>query len=115
MDLAHSWSTISVTSIPWARSRAMRTSDTAAGRGLEGGRGWRGIARIACRVESLEATAGKRAAVGSEGRHDINEALGVGPGPDHRYGNVEVKYSGPDGVTVDVSETGWAGTSGFSA
>jgi len=26
-----------------------------------------------------------------------------------------VKYSGPDGVTVDVSETGWVGTSGFSA
>jgi hypothetical protein len=25
-----------------------------------------------------------------------------------------VKYIGPDGVTVDVSETGWVGTSGFS-
>jgi hypothetical protein len=24
---------------------------------------------------------------------------------------VEVKYSGPDGVIIDVSETGWAGTS----
>jgi hypothetical protein len=27
--------------------------------------------------------------------------------------NVEVKYSGPDGVMVDVSETGWVGASGF--
>jgi hypothetical protein len=24
-----------------------------------------------------------------------------------------VKYTGPDGVTVDVSETGWVGTSGL--
>ena len=28
-----------------------------------------------------------------------------------RTGNVEVKFTGPDGVTVDLSETGWAGTS----
>ena len=27
-------------------------------------------------------------------------------------GNVEVKFKGPDGVTVDLSEHGWAGTSG---
>ena len=26
-----------------------------------------------------------------------------------RTGNVEVKFTGPDGVTVDLSETGWAG------
>jgi hypothetical protein len=25
-----------------------------------------------------------------------------------------VKYSGPDGVMLDVSETGWVGTSGFN-
>jgi catechol 2,3-dioxygenase-like lactoylglutathione lyase family enzyme len=30
-------------------------------------------------------------------------------------GNVEVKYSGPDGVMVDVSETGWVGTSPLPA
>jgi hypothetical protein len=28
-------------------------------------------------------------------------------------GNVEVKYTAPDGVTVDVSESGWVGTTGF--
>jgi hypothetical protein len=27
------------------------------------------------------------------------------------HGNVEVKYGGPDGVIIDVSETGWVGTS----
>jgi len=83
--------------------------------GVERGKEWSGIHHIGFQVESLEAIAEKLAAVGSEPRHDINEALGVGPGHDHRYGNVEVKYSGPDGVTVDVSETGWVGTSGFSA
>ena len=87
-------------------------NDAAAG--VERGKEWSGIHHIGFQVESLEAIAEKLAAVGSEPRHDINEALGVGPGHDHRYGNVEVKYSGPDGVTVDVSETGWVGTSGFS-
>jgi hypothetical protein len=28
-----------------------------------------------------------------------------------RHANVEVKYSGPDNVMVDVSQTGWVGTS----
>ena len=41
---------------------------------------------------------------------DTSQALGVGQGPRHG-GNVEVKYNGPDGVMVDVSETGWVGTS----
>ena len=82
--------------------------------GVERGKEWSGIHHIGFQVESLEAIAEKLAAVGSEPRHDINEALGVGPGHDHRHGNVEVKYIGPDGVTVDVSETGWVGTSGFN-
>ena len=53
-----------------------------------------------------------RELAGSEPREDINKALGVGQ-HGNRYGNVEVKYTGPDGVTVDVSETGWVGTSGL--
>jgi glyoxylase I family protein len=82
--------------------------------GVERGKDWSGIHHIGFQVESLEAIAEKLAAAGSEPRHDINEALGVGHGHDHHHGNVEVKYIGPDGVTVDVSETGWVGTSGFS-
>jgi catechol 2,3-dioxygenase-like lactoylglutathione lyase family enzyme len=43
-------------------------------------------------------------------RDDINAALGFGKGqPAHI--NAEVKYSAPDGVIIDISETGWAGTS----
>jgi catechol 2,3-dioxygenase-like lactoylglutathione lyase family enzyme len=81
--------------------------------GAERGKDWSGIHHIGFQVESLEAIAERLAAAGSEPRHDINEALGVGYGRE-AHGNVEVKYIGPDGVTVDVSETGWVGTSGFS-
>jgi glyoxylase I family protein len=79
--------------------------------GVERGKGWSGIHHIGFQVESLEAIAERLAAAGSEPRHDVNEALGVGYGR-REHGNVEVKYSGPDGVMVDVSETGWVGTSG---
>jgi catechol 2,3-dioxygenase-like lactoylglutathione lyase family enzyme len=82
--------------------------------GVERGKGWSGIHHIGFQVESLEAIAERLAAAGSERRHDINEALGVGYGR-RDHGNVEVKYTGPDGVTVDVSETGWVGTSGLGA
>ena len=82
--------------------------------GVERGKGWSGIHHIGFQVESLEAIAERLAAAGSEPRHDINEALCVGDGR-RDHGNVEVKYTGPDGVTVDVSETGWVGTSGLGA
>ena len=57
----------------------------------------------------MQAITAKLAAVGSTPRDDINAALGVHAA--HRKHNVEVKYTAPDGVTVDVSETGWVGTS----
>jgi catechol 2,3-dioxygenase-like lactoylglutathione lyase family enzyme len=81
--------------------------------GVERGKDWSGIHHIGFQVESLEAIAERLAAAGSEPRHDINEALGVSYGRES-HGNVEVKYVGPDGVTLDVSETGWVGTSGFT-
>lgn len=86
-------------------------SDAAAG--SERGKGFSGIHHIGFQVESLEAIALRLAAAGSRRRDDINEALGVGHA-DTRYANVEVKYTGPDGVTLDVSETGWVGTTGFN-
>ena len=87
-------------------------NDAAAG--AERGKAWSGLHHIGFQVESLEAITEKLAAAGSEPRHDVNEALGVGHGAP-RHENVEVKSSGPDGVMVDVSETGWVGTSsGFS-
>jgi len=86
-------------------------NDAAAG--AERGKGFSGIHHIGFQVESLEEIGERLSAAGAPRRDDVNQALGVGQG--HRYANVEVKYSGPDGVMVDVSESGWVGTTGFNA
>lgn len=80
--------------------------------GIELGKDYSGLHHIGFQVESLEEIAEKLAAANVKPRDDINKALGVGMGRSH-HGNVEVKYAGPDGVVVDVSETGWVGTSGI--
>jgi catechol 2,3-dioxygenase-like lactoylglutathione lyase family enzyme len=80
--------------------------------GVERGKDWSGLHHIGFQVESLDAIAERLGAAGSKPRDDVNQALGVGEGH-HRYANVEVKYGGPDGVMLDVSESGWVGTSGF--
>jgi len=78
---------------------------------VERGKAWSGIHHIGFEVESLEDITAKLAAAGSKPRDDVNQALGVGHGR-REGGNVEVKYTGPDGIMVDVSETGWVGTTG---
>src|SRR5256886_14309476 len=78
--------------------------------GVERGAGWSGIHHIGFQVESLEAIAERLKSAGSVPRADINQALGAGHGT-QRTPNVEAKHVGPDGVTVDVSESGWVGTS----
>ena len=80
--------------------------------GAEYGMTYSGIHHIGFEVESLEEIAEKMKAADAVPRDDINQALGVGM-PGARHANVEVKYGGPDGVIVDVSETGWVGTRGF--
>jgi catechol 2,3-dioxygenase-like lactoylglutathione lyase family enzyme len=80
--------------------------------GAERGKGFSGIHHLGFEVESLEAIAERLAAAGATRRDDVNQALGVGGRQAH--GNVEVKYGGPDGVMIDVSETGWVGTSGLT-
>ena len=89
----------------------LRFKDDAAA-GVERGKDYVGLHHIGFQVESLEAIAERLAAAGAPRRDDVNEALGVG-GNAQRYVNVEVKYSGPDGLMLDVSETGWVGTSEF--
>ena len=77
--------------------------------GVERGKDWYGLHHIGFQVESLEEIHEKLVAAGSRPRDDVNAALGVGRG--HRQAsNVEVKYAGPDGVMIDVSQTGWEGT-----
>jgi glyoxylase I family protein len=78
--------------------------------GSERGKHWSGLHHFGFQVDNLDEVAQKLEAAGSKPRDDVNQALGVGQGRRHG-GNVEVKYNGPDGVMVDVSETGWVGTS----
>ncbi len=85
-------------------------SDAAAG--AERGKGFSGIHHIGFQVDSLEAITERLTAAGSKPRDDVNNALGIGM-DSTRHGNVEVKYGGPDGVMLDVSETGWVGTPTF--
>ena len=73
--------------------------------GVERGKNWNGIHHIGFEVESLEDITAKLAAVGAKPRDDVNRALGVGHGPRHG-GNVEVKYTGPDGVMPTPREEG---------
>jgi catechol 2,3-dioxygenase-like lactoylglutathione lyase family enzyme len=86
---------------------------TDAAAGAERGKDWSGIHHIGFQVESLEDITERLAAAGSARRDDVNQALGLDPARP-RHTNVEVKYSGPDSVMVDVSETGWVGTSTFN-
>lgn len=78
--------------------------------GVPQGREYTGLHHIGFEVESIEDVDRKLAAAQAPVRDDINNVLGVGKNQP-RHVNVEVKYSGPDGVIIDVSETGWAGTS----
>ena len=80
--------------------------------GAERGKDYVGIHHIGFQVESLEAIADRLAAAGAPRRDDVNAALGVGQSS-QRHANVEVKYSSPDGIMLDVSETGWVGTPSF--
>lgn len=79
--------------------------------GAERGRGYSGIHHIGFQVEDDENVKAKLEEANFAPRHDINAALGIGmDGAQHA--NVEVKYNAPDGVVIDISHTGWVGTSG---
>ena len=70
----------------------------------EGTLKWTGIHHFGLEVDNME-----------EARARIEKAGAVHrpyPGTEEmaKRGNVEVKFSGPDGVTIDLSEHGWAGT-----
>jgi lactoylglutathione lyase len=70
----------------------------------EGTLRWTGIHHFGLEVENM-----------AEAQARIEKAGAVHrpyPGTEEmaKRGNVEVKFSGPDGVTIDLSEHGWLGT-----
>jgi catechol 2,3-dioxygenase-like lactoylglutathione lyase family enzyme len=82
--------------------------------GVERGKEWSGLHHFGFQVDDVDAAAERLAAAGIKPRDDINAALQIGHGEKRAGGNVEVKYAAPDGVTVDISETGWVGAQGFN-
>jgi glyoxylase I family protein len=70
----------------------------------EGAPRWTGVHHFGFEVEDMKSARGQIEKAGAVHRPY--------PGTDEMEarGNVEVKFSGPDGVTIDLSEHGWLGT-----
>jgi glyoxylase I family protein len=77
--------------------------------GVPQGKTYTGLHHIGFEVDNIEEVDKKLATAGAPIRDDINNALGLGKGQ-LSHVNAEVKYGAPDGVIIDISETGWAGT-----
>ncbi len=73
----------------------------------EGAPRYTGLHHFGIQVEDMEKSQAKMLNAGAQLRpHQIPTAPG-----EHSQTNVEVKFIGPDGVTVDLSEAGWVGPS----
>ena len=83
-------------------------NDVAAGE--EFGASYSGFHHIGFEVDDPADIDAKLRKANSAPRSDINAALSLGGGAGHGGKNVELKYSGPDGVILDISHTGWVGT-----
>ena len=78
--------------------------------GEEFGMEYSGIHHIGFQVDDTESATIRLQEADSTPREDINAALNAGMGSGHGGRNVELKYNGPDGVMIDISQTGWVGT-----
>ena len=83
-------------------------NDTVAGKAL--GTEYSGIHHIGFQVDDAAATDAKLRNGDSFPMDELNAALNSRMGSGHGGRNVELKYSGPDGVMIDISATGWVGT-----
>ena len=82
-------------------------SDVVAGE--EFGTSYNGIHHIGFQVEDAAVADSKLRTFDSLPIDGINAALHASMGSGHGGRNVELKYSGPDGVVIDISQTGWGG------
>ena len=76
----------------------------------ERGTAYSGIHHIGLQVEDLASIDAKLRDRQSLPMESVNAALQSRIGKGHSGRNVEVKYGGPDGVMIDVSQGGWVGT-----
>lgn len=85
-------------------------NDTIAGE--EFGQDYAGLHHIGFQVEDAEATESRLKRIGSDPRDEINRTLHSAMGSGHGGQNVETKYAGPEGIMIDISQSGWVGTGG---
>tara|TARA_B100000745_G_scaffold210161_1_gene139121 strand:- start:156 stop:575 length:420 start_codon:yes stop_codon:yes gene_type:complete len=76
----------------------------------EQGLDYSGIHHIGFQVDDAEEADGKLRNANSLPQDDVNNALHSGMGSGQGNRNVELKYTGPDGVMLDISQGGWVGT-----
>ncbi len=69
-----------------------------------------GIHHIGFQVDDAEAADSKLRKADAYPMEEINTTLHAGMSRGHGGKNVELKYNGPDGVMIDISQTGWVGT-----
>lgn len=69
-----------------------------------------GIHHIGFQVDDTEAADLKLRKANAFPMEEINSTLHAGMNRGHGGKNVELKYNGPDGVMIDISQTGWVGT-----
>jgi catechol 2,3-dioxygenase-like lactoylglutathione lyase family enzyme len=69
-----------------------------------------GIHHIGFQVDDAEAADVKLRKADAFPMEEINSTLQAGMSRGHGGKNVELKYNGPDGVMIDISQTGWVGT-----
>ena len=71
-----------------------------------------GIHHIGFQVDDAEATEARLKQNDSQPMDDVNDALHSGMGSGHGGMNVETKFAGPEGIMIDISQSGWVGTGG---
>ena len=80
-------------------------TDRAAGE--EFGTGYSGLHHIGFQVDDMTSVDSRLRKANSRPRDKINSAANSKMGKGNRGRNVELEYSGPDGVLIDVSQVGW--------
>ncbi len=76
------------------------------------GTDYSGIHHIGFEVDDAEATEARLRDNDSLPMDDINKALHSNMGSGHGGMNVETKFAGPEGLMIDISQSGWIGTGG---
>ena len=69
-----------------------------------------GIHHIGFHVEDASLSDQKLKRANALPMDKVNSAIEGGMGSGHGGRNVELKYGGPDGVMIDISQSGWVGT-----